>query len=268
MSLVNMDPNHVDYSTVTEVTGYRITEEQFRRMYTRYRFALDFAEGKDVLEVACGSGQGLGYLAKKARRVVGGDCDPNLVDMAKSHYNGRIDVRRLDAHELPFDDGSFDVVLLYEALYYLSRPDRFVAEARRVLRDGGALIICTANKDWSGFNPSPYSFRYFSAPELCSLIHESGFGGVTLYGDCPVAVNGVRNRIAALLKRVAVALNLMPKTMRGKEYLKRIFMGKLVPLPPEITDGVADYVRPAPIPHETPNTEYKVLFGMGRKNDE
>jgi len=32
--------------------------------------------------------------------------------------------------------------------------------------------------------------------------------------------------------------------MKGKEFLKRIFMGKLVPLPPEITDGMAEYTPP------------------------
>jgi ubiquinone/menaquinone biosynthesis C-methylase UbiE len=75
----------------------------------------------------------------------------------------------IDAHNLPFDDKSFDVVILYEAIYYLEHPERFIEEARRVLRENGTLLICTANKDWSGFNPSPYTYKYFSAPELFLL---------------------------------------------------------------------------------------------------
>jgi hypothetical protein len=54
----------------------------------------------------------------------------------------------------------------------------------------------------------------------------------------------------------------MPKTMRGKELLKRIFMSKLVHLPPEITDGMAEYTPPAVISHNTPTRNYKVLFAL------
>jgi SAM-dependent methyltransferase len=255
---------------VTELPDSKASREQLSRLYSRYRFAANFCRDKSVLEVACGAGLGLGYLGSVAKDVVGGDIDAKNLTFARQTYNGRCNValHYLDAQDLPFRRASFDVVLLYEALYYLSRPDRFVTEARRVLRKGGLLIICTANKDWSGFNPSPYSFQYFSAPELFSLIREGGFDKVSLYADCPVTANGTRDRIAALVKPAAVAFNLMPKTMRGKELLKRVFMGKLSPLPPEITDGVAHYSRPVPIPHEMPNTRYKVLFGMGRTNDE
>lgn len=62
-----------DYTSVTEITGCNVTSEQLQRMYARYRFASELCDDKEVLEVACGSGQGLGYLAKKAKRVVGGD---------------------------------------------------------------------------------------------------------------------------------------------------------------------------------------------------
>lgn len=165
----------VDYTTVTEITGYNVTSEQLQRMYTRYRFALDFCERQEVLEVACGSGQGLGYLARKAKRVVGGDYDEKIVKCAQDYFKDRIEIRQIDAHNLPFPDKSFDVVILYEAIYYLKEPEQFVSEARRVLRENGILIICTANKDWAGFNPSPYAYRYFSAPELYSLLIEKGF---------------------------------------------------------------------------------------------
>jgi len=40
-------------------------------------------------------------------------------------------------------------------------------------------------------------------------------------------------------------------------------MGKLVPLPPEITDGMAEYTPPSPIDHTVNNVEYKVLFAIG-----
>jgi hypothetical protein len=45
-------------------------------------------------------------------------------------------------------------------------------------------------------------------------------------------------------------------------FLKRIFMGRLIPLPPEIKDGMAEYTPPAVISHTTPNSGYKVIFAL------
>jgi len=252
----------IDYSTVTEVTGSKVSAEQLQRMYTRYRFASEFCEGKEVLEVACGSGQGLGYLAKKARTVIGGDYDKNILRYAKEHYGGRISVRQLDAHSLPFADRSFDVVILYEAIYYLAEPEKFIKEAYRVLRGNGMLLVCTANKDRSGFNPSPYTYRYFSANELFKLLSQNGFSPVELYGDCPADEDSIKGKIVSVIKKAAVNLHIIPKTMKGKEFFKRIFLGKLIPLPPEITDGMADYTRPVHISHDAPNFEYKVIYAV------
>lgn len=47
----------------------------------------------------------------------------------------------MDAQELPFQDATFDVVLLLEAIYYLPHAEKFMAEARRVLRPDGILFI-------------------------------------------------------------------------------------------------------------------------------
>ncbi|HEY3277554.1 MAG TPA: class I SAM-dependent methyltransferase, partial [Syntrophorhabdaceae bacterium] len=112
----------VDYTLVSEITGYNVAREQVQRMYTRYRFAGEFCKDKEVLEIACGSGQGLGYLAKVSKRVVGGDFDDKMVELAGLYYGTRLEVRKMDAHQLPFDDRSLDVVILYEAIYYLHSP--------------------------------------------------------------------------------------------------------------------------------------------------
>ena len=61
-----------------------------------------------------------------------------------------------------------------------------------------------------------------------------------------------------------VSLHLIPKTMKGKELLKRIFSGKLIPLPPEITDDMAEYIPPVPIPFDTPNFEFKVIYAVAQ----
>ncbi len=205
--------------------------------------------------------RGLGYLEKVAKKVVGGDIDENNLRFAISHYEERqnIEVRTLDAHQLTFEDHSFDVVILFEAIYYLSQPEKFLEESRRVLKDKGILLVCTVNKEWSDFNPSPYSTKYFSAPELYQLLKHR-FPHVELYGAFSTRPDSTTDKMISLLKRTAVALYLMPKTMKGKAVLKRIFFGKLISLPNEIEEGMCQYTPPVPIPHESPNCQFKVLY--------
>ncbi len=63
--------------------------------------------------------------------------------------------------------------ILYETICYLKDPEKCIAEAARVLRENGILIICTVNKEWEDSHPSPYTYRYFSVPELCVLMRSS-----------------------------------------------------------------------------------------------
>lgn len=253
----------VDYSTVTEVPGNRVTQEQMARMIHRYCFAANFCEDKDVLEVACGAGQGLGSLSKKARRVVGGDYTDKLVHSARDYYQERIEVYLFDAHQLPFRDESFDVVIFYEAIYYLAHPESFFVEARRVLRKQGVLLIATVNKDWSEFNPSPFSTRYFSVPELGEMLQNNGFEA-EFYGAFSALPKTPKEKVISKIREMAVGLHLIPKTMKGKELLKKIFYGKLIPLKQEIEENICEYIPPDRISSDSPNSEYKVIYSVAR----
>lgn len=257
----------VNYSTVTEIPGGKASREQFARACNRYYFAAQFCEGKDILEVACGAGQGLGYLAKKAKKVVGGDVDKNILKHAETHYKGRdkIELRLFDAHKLPFENDSFDVVIIYEAIYYLKHPEKFFQETQRVLRKGGILIVSTVNKDWSDFNKSPFSYKYYSVPELFSFLKDHNFKNIKFFGDCPISTKSFKDKIISIIKRIAVKFHLIPKTMKSKEIFKRLFFGKLSELPSEVKHGMVKYSPPVPIPHDIPNHQYKVLFAVAHK---
>src|SRR5438552_17414528 len=122
-----IDP--IDFSTVTEVPGTRGSRQQLARLCNRYYFASQYAAGKDVLEVGCGCGPGLGLLARSARRVVGLDINARSVAAAQQHYGGRVEILHGDAEALPFSKDKFDLLLLYEAIYYLACPERFLHEA-------------------------------------------------------------------------------------------------------------------------------------------
>jgi SAM-dependent methyltransferase len=251
-----------DYRAVTETAGVGITREALAMALTRYAFAAGFCDGKRVLEVACGIGQGLGLLGRRAARVFGGDYDARLLAGARRHYRERVGLVRLDAQALPFADRSFDVVILFEAIYYIVRPERFVGEARRILDRAGTLIVCSANPERADFNPSPFSTRYLSARELAELMRAEGFA-TQLAGAFPIDHSSVRGRAIATLRKAAIAMGLLPKTMKGKQLLKRLFMGRLVEAPAELdadSGRVGDLIPLAP---DQPATAFKVVFAVG-----
>jgi 2-polyprenyl-3-methyl-5-hydroxy-6-metoxy-1,4-benzoquinol methylase len=258
-----------DFTTVTEMPGALASAEQLSMLYTRYHFAASFCQGKEVLEVGCGAGQGLGYLARFAKKVVGIDIDEENLKTATLHYYGRenIKLQCRDAHEMAFEDETFDVVILFEAIYYLNRPDLFLAECRRVLRERGVLLINTVNPEWQDFNPSPFSTHYFPARELAALLESYGFK-VDFYGAFPAQGFSMKSKMTSILKRSARNLGLIPRTMKGKEFLKRIFFGRLAPIPSEVDEGMAEYMRPTSLLSDVPVPQYKVLYAVGQKNGE
>jgi len=254
-----------NFSSVTETPLTRASDDQLRILYTRYDLASKYSSGKDVLEVACGAGMGLGLLASVARRTVGGDIDERNLKIAKQTYAGRgdIELKYIDAQSFPFADKSFDVVILYEALYYLPSTDSFFREARRVLRSGGTLLISTVNCRWGGFNPSPLSVKYLDAAQLAEILVGYGFQ-VEMRGGFPESAGGWLHPIVRLVRKVAVRLHLFPKTMKGKEWLKRLFYGELKPIPAQLSPGSA--TTPAPLtslrePYSC--DQYRFIYAIG-----
>jgi SAM-dependent methyltransferase len=255
-----------DYTEVTEVAGDSATREQIQRMYTRYHFARQYCSGKDVLELGCGSGQGLGYLRKVANKVVGGDYSGTLLRITQKHYKDRIPLIRLDAQLLPIKAQSFDIVILFEALYYLKDPELFVRGCMRVLRPGGTLLMCNPNKDLPDFNPSPHSYCCFSAADFVGLLKPFGLQ-IECYGNCKADYSHPKQRFLSFIKKIMVHLNLMPKTMAGKKLFKRIVFGELVTMPPELLDDNKICQLPLPIDSLAPDTCHKVIFAVVKKRN-
>lgn len=252
----------IDYALVTETPGRLAAPEALDALRTRYALAARLAAGRDVLELACGPGIGLGFLARLARRVVGADCDAGLVSQARDHYAGRLEILQMDAQQVPLPDASFDVVLLLEAVYYLPQPDRFLSEARRLLRPGGQVLICSANPERPDFNPSPYTHRYFSGRELADLLTRHGFSA-EVAGAFPAGQGGVEPPWRTAVRRMAVRCGLIPRSMAGKERIKRLFYRNLQPFPRELAEEGRE-VPLVPLDGDGPFTGFKVIFATGR----
>jgi len=100
--------------------------------------------GTRVLDVACGSGQVALQLARAGAQVTGLDIAPNLIAQARARAAEQgIDVRfdEGDAEDLPYEDGSFDVVSSIFGAMFAPRPGRVAAEMWRVCRPGGRIIM-------------------------------------------------------------------------------------------------------------------------------
>lgn len=140
-----------------------------------YRFAEDFARGKSVLDLGCGSGYGAAMIASVARNVVAVDVSEEAVRFASEHHaasNLSHRVIQPDA-PLPFESASFDVVLSFQVIEHVRDDARYVAEALRVLRPGGTLIVITPNRSvrllptqrpWNRWH-----LREYGAPGLARL---------------------------------------------------------------------------------------------------
>jgi ubiquinone/menaquinone biosynthesis C-methylase UbiE len=135
---------------------------------TRYRWAATAAAGKGVLDAACGVGYGTAMLADAgAARVVGIDSDTAAIADASSRYGDRPSVQFLsaDLRALPFEDSSFDLVVCFEAIEHVERQEAALDELRRVVRDGGHLLLSSPNR--KVFPPgNPHHVREYTPEEL------------------------------------------------------------------------------------------------------
>jgi SAM-dependent methyltransferase len=102
----------------------------------------------DVLELGCGGGQWTGWLAEQGARVTGIDISEKQLEHARSLIDRKGLRARLvpgSAESLPFEAGSFDLIISDHGAMSWADPARTVPEAARVLRPGGQLIFCATS---------------------------------------------------------------------------------------------------------------------------
>lgn len=158
----------------------------------RYIFAAGLTEDKVVLDVACGTGYGTGYMMEKgAGEVVGVDISVAAVDYARERFgkNNKASFVCADAIRLPFVDDTFDVVVSFETIEHMRQYRKFLAECRRVLKEDGLLVCSTPNRRI--FSPNltkplnTFHVKEFWPEEFYRLLHRY-FAHITLYGQCDV----------------------------------------------------------------------------------
>jgi len=144
--------------------------------------AVAIQAGTGLLDVACGPGLVSAAAAARGANVTGVDFSPNMVAEARRRYPA-LTFRAGDAAALPFEDASFDAVVIGFGLHHFPYPAHALAEARRVLRSGGRL-----------------GFTTWAPPEM-HVMHGIVVGAVREAGDAgaalPLAPGGAVNQVSA-----------------------------------------------------------------------
>jgi ubiquinone/menaquinone biosynthesis C-methylase UbiE len=112
------------------------------------KLGFSFRGDESLLDAGCGDGGVARLLRGRVREVTAIDVEPS----PRWHDNPGLTFVVADAEALPFEDASFDVVHSKDSLHHMHAPERALAEYRRVLGPGGAVLIVEANR----YNPAFY----------------------------------------------------------------------------------------------------------------
>lgn len=122
------------------------------------------AQARDtVLDVACGPGLVVKAFAAVAARVTGIDLTPAMIEQAREHTRDcqNVEIVCGDVEKLPFADGAFSLVVSRFAFHHFLRPERVLAEMKRVCKPGGRVVVCDLVGD-----PDPRKAAAFHALEM------------------------------------------------------------------------------------------------------
>ncbi len=99
------------------------------------------ASGKDVLELATGPGMIAKHIAPSAKRVTATDFAPKMIEAAKKgSVPENVSFEIADATNLCYQNDSFDLVVIANALHIIPEAEKALAEIDRVLKANGTLI--------------------------------------------------------------------------------------------------------------------------------
>jgi len=112
------------------------------------RVLLAMLEGRridDLLDVGTGTGRMLELFADRLQKGEGIDLSREMLAVARANLEraglGNCSVRQADMYQIPYPSAAFDAVTMHQVLHFLDHPGQAVAEAARVLRPGGLLLL-------------------------------------------------------------------------------------------------------------------------------
>jgi SAM-dependent methyltransferase len=138
----------------------------------------------DVADLGCGEGYLTVEAARWARRVVAIDRSPHVLARGKAlaarRRLGNITWKRGELEKLPLPAASVDVAMLSQALHHAADPGRALAEAARVTRPGGRVLVLDLRAHDQGWVHDKLGDRWrgFDDDQLATLVRDAGFDDV------------------------------------------------------------------------------------------
>lgn len=150
---MTMNPNKEIYRDVYVPDQLEFAPKtNYDRKIMALRLALlhSHCQGRDVLDLCCGSGAYIVRLVSDVRSIVGLDFSRTMLGAVAQRLRGHAHANRAalvegDATGLPFADASFDTVFSMASLYHVPHAERAIAEAARVTRPDGVAILDLGN---------------------------------------------------------------------------------------------------------------------------
>ena len=116
-------------------------------------------KAKTVLELATGTGLIAEHIVNAAAHIEATDASAEMIVEAKrNNQSAKLHFSVQDMFRLPYADKSFDVVIVSNALHIVPRPEKALAEIRRVLKGGGVLIAPTFTHAGNSFSGNVRAF--------------------------------------------------------------------------------------------------------------
>ncbi len=139
-----------------------------------------------IADLGAGEGTVSQLLARRAKRVIAVDNSEKMVefgsDLAKNHGVENLEYRLGDLESLPIADGEVDVAFFSQSLHHAQHPAMALAEAYRILKPGGRVIVLDLLKHHFEEARAMYADLHlgFTKVELQRLLNDTGFSNVTL----------------------------------------------------------------------------------------
>jgi len=135
-----------------------------------------------LLDVGCATGEFLVAAKGRGWDTYGVETSPIAAEQARRTTGGSIHTGTLDT--VPYQDGYFDAVTLWDVIEHLQSPRNYMEQASRLLKRGGLLGITTPNirslayrllgREWEAIGPNDHLY-YFSPRTLARLLADNGF---------------------------------------------------------------------------------------------
>ena len=212
-----------------------------------------------------GSGFGINFLSSIAKSLSVIEYSNENIEFLKK-FEAKANIYQMDAHNLSFQDKSFDTIIALAMVYYLSL-ELFLREAYRTLDHEGTLFFCTSNKDVPGFCEAPHTTKYYSIPEMSKILSSCGFK-VKFYGAFATSTDSLwKIKARAFIKdTLKEFLHLFPGGKEAWKNLREKYFGKRYPLPSSIEEMQSVNEKLIRLEPDSKNFIYRVIYVVAEKS--